>query len=158
MVARPQKPAWLVTLVMAWAAFVAQVVPQAWGGDCDRGCCAAQSPDCCAVAVGSPRSTSRVAPAEAETGCPLCAATSGRGLTPIDESPCHCQLDAKQDQSFAGHGATQLQRDDLPVWGEVADSTQAGSSHGLDASRTYAVASLSIPIRPVRILYGVWRN
>jgi len=155
MVSTWQKPVWVV---MAWAAFVAQVVPQAWSGDCDRGCCAAQSPDCCAVAVGSPRSTSRVAPAAAETGCPLCAATSGLGLPPIDESPCHCQLDAKQDQSFAVHGATQSQRDDLPVWGEVVDSTSPGASHGLDASRTYAVASLSIPIRPVRILYGVWRN
>ena len=158
MVAHPQKNAWLVAPVMAWAAFVAQVVPQAWGGDCDRGCCAAQSSDCCAVAVGSPLSTSRVAPAEAETGCPLCAATSGRGLTPIDDFPCHCQLDAKQDPSFAVQGARPSQPDDLPVWGEVVDSTSPGASHGLDASRTYALASLSIPIRPVRILYGVWRN
>jgi len=158
MVAHPHKAGWLVTLVMASAALVAEVVPQAWSGDCDRGCCAAQAADCCAVAVASPLAISRAAPAEAETCCPLCAATSDARLTPTDESPCHCQLDAKQDQSFAGHGATQLQRDDLPVWGEVVDSTQAGSSHGLDASRTYAVASLSIPIRPVRILYGVWRN
>ncbi len=154
MVAHWQKPVWLV---VACAAFVAQVAPQARSGDCDRSCCAAQETDCCAVAL-PPLSVSRPASVDAEAGCPLCAATSDGRLAQTDESPCHCQLDARQDQSLAVHDARSSQRDDLPVWGEVADSTSLGASHGLGANRTYVVASRSIPIRPVRILYGVWRN
>jgi len=149
---------------MTWAAFVAQVVPQAWSGDCDRGCCAAQEPACCAIEaseLATSVSTLRLAHVpseEAETRCPLCATASDRILSPTDGSPCHCQLDAKQDQPYAVHGAKPSQRDDLPVWGEVVDTSSPGAPRGPDASRTYAVASQSIPIRPVRILYGVWRT
>jgi len=155
MVAHWQKPVWLV---VACAAFVAQVAPQARSGDCDRSCCAAQGSDCCAVAFVPPPSANRVEPADTATNCPLCAAPVSGGPAHAAESPCHCQLDARQDQSLAVHDARPSQRDDLPVWGEVADSTSLGASHGLGGSRTYVVASRSIPIRPVRILYGVWRN
>ena len=155
MVANPQKSVWLV---MACAAFVAQVVPQTWIGNCDRVCCAAQESDCCAIPLAPPLSTARVASAEADTGCPLCAAASDRHLAHTDQTPCHCQLDARQEQSLAVPSARSSQRDELPVWGEVADTTSPGASQGLGSSRAGAVASLSIPIRPVRILYGVWRN
>lgn len=75
-----------------------------------------------------------------------------------DALPCRCQLEARQDQTPTVHEVRSLQRDDLPVWGEVADATPLNASRGLAASRSYAVAAQSIPIRPVRILYGVWRN
>jgi len=153
-VAHSQKSVWLV---MACAAFVAQVVPQTWIGDCDRGCCAAQEADCCAISLAPP-SASRQASAEAAPGCPLCAATSDGHVAHTDQAPCHCQLDAKQEQSLAVPNDRSSQRHELPVWGEVADATSPGASQGLGISRAGALASLSIPIRPVRILYGVWRN
>ena len=155
MVAHWQKPVWLA---MACAAFVAQVVPQTWTGNCDRVCCAAQESDCCALPLAPALSTSRAAFAEADTGCPLCAATSDGRLAHTDQAPCHCQLDARQDQSLTVPDARSSQRDELPVWGEVADTTSPEASQGLGSSRAGALASLSIPIRPVRILYGVWRN
>jgi len=155
MVAHWQKPVWLL---MACAAFVAQVVPQARSEDCDRGCCVAHEPACCTVTLVPPLSTSRTASADAEPGCPLCSATSAGRPALADESPCRCKLDARQDQSLVVHDTRSSQRDDLPVWGEVADSTLPAASQGLGASQTYALASRSIPIRPVRILYGVWRN
>jgi hypothetical protein len=154
-VANAQKSFWLV---MACAAFVAQVVPQTWTGDCDRGCCAAQEPDCCAIPLAPPLSTARVGSAKADTGCPLCAATTNGRLAHTDQAPCHCQLDARQEQSLAVSSDRSSQRDELPVWGEVVDTTSPGASQGLGIGRDGALASLSIPIRPVRILYGVWRN
>jgi len=144
--------------VMACAAFVAQVVPQARSEDCDRGCCVAHETDCCDAAIVSQLTTALAVPADADAACPVCAAQSGGRLAHADESPCHCQLDARQDQPFSVNGGSSPQRDNLPVWGEVADSTLLEAARGLGASHSYAVASLSIPIRPMRILYGVWRN
>ena len=155
MVAYWQKPVWLV---MACAAFVAQVAPQARSGDCDRGCCAAQESDCCAVPFVRPLSANQVEPADTPTNCPLCAATVSGGPAHAAESPCRCEVDARQDQPLSVHGGSSPHRDNLPVWGEVADSTLLEAARGLGASHSYAVASLSIPIRPMRILYGVWRN
>ena len=155
MVANRQNPVWAV---LACVAFVAQVVPQAWGGECGRGCCAAEDPACCSDSIVPPLSISRGDPADAETGCPLCAATSDRSLADTHESPCHCQLDAKHEQSLVLQEARATQRDDLPVWGEIADTSSQGGSRGLAAGQAYAEVSTSIPIRPMRVLYGVWRN
>jgi hypothetical protein len=93
---------------------------------------------------------------DCERGCCVAPATCCQATT--DASPCRCQLEAKQDQTPAVHEVRSSQRDDLPVWGEVADATALNISRGLAASRSYAVAAQSIPIRPVRILYGVWLN
>ena len=149
-----QKPIWLV---MACAAFVAQVVPQSWTGDCDRGCCAAEVGECCTASLAPTVSAAQAEPVEAPAGCPLCAAPLNGNATHAAESPCHCQLDTRQEQPLSVHSGSSPQRDDLPVW-VAADTTSLEALHGLGASRNYAVASLSIPIRPVRILYGVWRN
>jgi hypothetical protein len=152
MVANLQKPVWLVVTL---AAFVAQVVPQSWTGDCGRGCCAADAVPCCPATLETP--------AESPLGCASCSApascsTSSDGLPAhADESPCHCQLDARQEQPLTVHGTSSPQSDDLAGW-VAADTTSLEALHGLVASRSYEVASLSIPIRPVRILYGVWRN
>jgi len=118
-----------IWLVLACAAFVGQAFSWAAPQACSDDC----GRDCC------------VAPAT------CCQASN-------DAPPCHCQLEAKQDQPLAGHEVRSSQRDDLPVWGEVADGTALKASRELAVSRSYAVAAQSIPIRPVRILYGVWRN
>lgn len=122
---RLQKPVWIV---MACVALVAQVVPQASGGGCDRGCCAAESGACCSACPAEPSA-----------------------------APCDCQLEARQDQPLSISQGSTPDRDLLE---QVAglDSASLEAPPVLGASREYAAASLSVPIRPVRILYGVWRN
>jgi hypothetical protein len=134
---------------MTCAAFVAQVIPQAWNGDCDKGCCAAREISCCTVTLG--------APAEADSGCPFCAAPVADSPRDANESPCDCQLEARQEQPLAGDASRLPQPNDLAAWVAV-DTGSLEALHGLGASRNYVSAALSIPIRPVRILYGVWRN
>ena len=82
---RLQKSVWLM---MAFVAFAAQVVPQAWGGECDRGCCAAESGACCSACP-------------AETTAP----------------PCHCQLEARQDQPLFKSSVRTV-----PIYATVVDS------------------------------------
>jgi len=118
------KPVWLV---VACAALVAQVVPQAWGADCG-GCCVAEVRECCAA-------------------CPAETA----------EPPCHCRLDARHGQPLAVDRGTSPGHD-LLGRSVIADSTPFEAPHVLGVSREYVAASLSVPIRPPRILYGVWRN
>jgi len=124
-VGNPHKSFWLV---VAAATLVAQVVPQAAGGDCERGCCKAAARECCA-------------------SCP--AETS--------EPPCHCRLDDRQDQPLSSDRGTSSEPDMLGR-GVVADAISWEVPHAPGVSREYVTASLSVPIRPVRILCGVWRN
>lgn len=116
-----------VWIAMACVAFVAQVVPRAWGGECDRGCCAAES--CCCSA------------------CP----------TAPSAPPCRCQLDARQDQPLAVSNRGTTARDRFePV--AVVESAAPDAPPAAVVSRAHVATLLSVPIRPVRILYGVWRN
>lgn len=117
-----------VWLVVACAALSAQVTPQALSGDCDRGCCAAEDHDCC-------------------TACPAEPAAP----------PCHCRLDARQDQPLAVERSRSPEHDRLGQFA-VADWAAQKAPHGFGVSREFVAASLSVPIRPMRILYGVWRN
>ena len=122
---RLQKAVWLM---MACVAFAAQVVPQAWGGECDRGCCEAESGACCSACPAEPSAP-----------------------------PCHCHLDARQDQPLSGPKGSTPDRDLLEQVA-VLESASLDAPRAIGVSREYAAASLSVPIRPVRILYGVWRN
>ena len=122
---RLQKSVWLM---MAFVAFAAQVVPQAWGGECDRGCCVAESGACCSA-------------------CPVEPAAP----------PCHCQLEARQDQPLSFSKGSTADRDLLEQVA-VVESASLEAPYAIGVSREYAAASLSVPIRPVRVLYGVWRN
>ena len=117
-----------VWLAVAAVALVAQVVPRPWSADCERGCCAAEVHECC-------------------TACP--AETT--------EPPCHCQLDARQDQPLLAHRVTSPQCDLLDQVA-VADWAPTQAPHAIGVSREYVAASLAVPIRPMRILCGVWRN
>lgn len=122
---RMQKPVWLA---MACVALVAQVVPRHGSGECDRGCCAAESRECCSACPAEP-----TAP------------------------PCHCQLDARQDDPLSAPRGRSFDCDLLEQCA-VADLASVEPPHSLGVSREYVAASLSVPIRPVRILHGVWRN
>jgi len=115
-------------LVVAAATLVAQAVPQAWGTDCDRACCVVEDHGCC---------------------------SSGPVETP--ESPCNCQLDARQDEPISTNRGTTSVPDLLPR-GLSVDSTAWEVPQALGVSREYVASALAVPIRPIRILNGVWRN
>ena len=124
-----QKSVWIV---VASAALTAQVIPQAWSGDCDRNCCATEVHECC-------------------TACPA------ETTEPACEPPCRCRLDARQDQPLSVNSGTSPGHD-LLGRGVIADATSLEAPHTLGVSREYVAASLAVPIRPMRILCGVWRN
>lgn len=73
------------------------------------------------------------------------------------EQPCGCQLDAQQNQPLA------LSRSPLPQGIDDALASDVPAARllipqALGGSRGYEAISLAIPIRPARILFGVWRN
>ena len=115
-------------IVLACVALAAQVVPQALGEECDRGCCAAESAACCSACPAEPSAP-----------------------------PCHCQLEARQDQPLSVSKGGTPDRD-LLQHVAVLESASFEAPRALGVSREYTAASRSVPIRPVRILYGVWRN
>lgn len=146
MVPSQKQLAWFVA---ACAAIVAQVVPQPVCQACDRPCCASHSPGLGPKATGL-----GVEPAE---HCPLCTAETHPGRAETSDQPCHCQLDARQDQPRG------QSRESLPTFaaGEAASGLVAERPdvpQVLGVSREYLASSLAVPIRPPRILFGVWRN
>lgn len=107
---------------------VAPVGPQVCGHDCDHGCCLAEVGGCCSA-------------------CPEEAS----------EPPCHCQFEARQDQPLSVHRGASPDHDHAGRATVVA-ATLPDAPRLVGVSREYVAASLAVPIRPVRILFGVWRN
>lgn len=138
-----------VWALAACAALAAQATPQALCLTCDHPCCAAQP--------GGSEPTSPASETASTSGCTLCVAHGGLAPTETNEQPCNCQLDARQEQPLS------LSRSSFP---HHADDAQAIASavvpptvpESLGISREYVAASLAVPIRPARILFGVWRN
>ncbi|MFM7205922.1 MAG: hypothetical protein ACKO4T_04540 [Planctomycetaceae bacterium] len=139
----------IVWALAACAAVSAQVTPRALCQACDQPCCASRANG------HAPRAAA--APDETTGGCPLCAAESGCPLTDASDRPCHCQLKARHSEPLAHSRSTLPSLADgalttgLPALPRVALQV-------LGVSREYLAASLAIPIRPPRILFGVWRN
>lgn len=140
----------LVWAIVACAAVVAQLAPKALCHACDQPCCSGQ-----ASGHGPHAIDSGAAPAG---HCPLCAATADLRLGESDEQPCRCQLNARTDQPTSLSRGTPAPRAD----GESAPGgpavVPAVVPQALGVSREYVAASLAVPIRPPRILFGVWRN
>ncbi|MFM8634698.1 MAG: hypothetical protein ACKOEX_07795 [Planctomycetia bacterium] len=127
----------------------AQFTPRALCQACDQPCCSrladGNTPPDTAAAVEPPG------------GCPLCAAASGQQSPDTADQPCHCQLKARQ------HEPLSLSRSTLPAVSDGALPIGPAflppvAPQVLGVSREYLAASLAIPIRPPRILFGVWRN
>jgi len=139
----------LVWVLVACAAVVAQIVPKAPCQACDKPCCAGQARD--------HGSTTADFGDDRASGCPLCAAAADRSASEPHRQPCHCNLTARHDQPLA------LTRVTLPAVsdGSVAIGLPAAPpvvSQALGVSREYVAELLGVPIRPLRILFGVWRN
>mgnify|MGYP006280967187 CR=1 FL=1 len=133
----------------AWAALVAQAAPTALCSDCDRACCTATT------GGGEPRGSG--AGADVGNSCPLCNDHAARLPVENDRQPCTCQLAARQEQPFAPSRTSPTQpRDDAPAVGPAVVPPLVPPALGI--GRDYAAGLLDVPIRPVRILFGVWRN
>ncbi len=139
----------LVWVMAACAAVAAQATPTAVCFACDHACCKA-------TISGSQHHTT-AANQESASGCPLCAAHANLLPAKTDGQPCTCQLDARQDQPLAlSQNPLQQAADDTPSSEPAAPWSFTPPALGL--SRDYAALSLAVPIRPARILFGVWRN
>ena len=139
----------LVLVMAACAAVVAQATPTAVCFACDHACCKA-------TISGSEHQTTAANP-ESTSGCPLCAAYADLLPAETDGQPCTCQLDARQEQPLAlSQNPLQQAADDTPASEPAAPWAFTPPALGL--SRDYAALFLAMPIRPVRILFGVWRN
>jgi hypothetical protein len=144
-----KKPVWIL---VAWVALAVQAAPSAWCRGCEL--------PCCAVAVHESVGGLPHVGGEPAGGCPLCSSTpTAADSCPVDatDQPCHCQLDARQDQPISPprgiSSAAELSAQTALSAAVVRDVPQA-----VGISREYLAASLAVPIRPLRILFGVWRN
>ncbi|MFM7244211.1 MAG: hypothetical protein ACKO40_08555 [Planctomycetaceae bacterium] len=144
-----QRRTQLVLALAACAAVFAQLTPRALCQACDQPCCASRANG------HAPRAAATAD--ESTGGCPLCAAESGCPVPDTSNRPCHCQLKARHNEPLAHSRSTLLSLADgalttgLPALPPVAPQV-------LGVSREYLAASLAIPIRPPRIVFGVWRN
>lgn len=84
-------------------------------------------------------------------------ATCCHETTSGDTSPCRCQLDAREDQPL-GQSRVTLRTLDPVSSSAVSATATPPVPQVLAVSREYLAASLAVPIRPPRILFGVWRN
>lgn len=138
----------LVCLVAAWAALAAQAVRPAASRGCTMPCCSA------------PADRGGPAPVDSAAGCPVCAGADADDHHPADagEQPCRCQLDARQDEPIATLRGSHPSGDQS-VWQAAAPgAVSTAVPQAVGVSREYLAATLAVPIRPARILFGVWRN
>ena len=149
MVRRRNKFGWLAAACMA---VVAQGLPAACCGACDRPCCSEHSDKYHAAVAEAPADSG---------GCPLCAAattaTAGEQTHDPTDQACRCHLKARQVQPLAP--APDSLRDraagDPPA---ILSAPRPIPPQAIGVSREYLAASLAVPIRPPRILFGVWRD
>lgn len=138
-----------VLVAAACVALVAQALPTVFGHDCDRPCCQAT-----AHVSGLREAEPATIPAG---GCPLCAGVGGQAGSEPTPQPCNCQLDAREGQPLSASRAPLPTFDDA-AWAVVPATAAAPPPRTLGVSREYLAMALAAPIRPPRILFGVWRN
>lgn len=142
-------PRQFVWVLAASAAVAVQIAPPAFCRSCDLPCCVASVDG---LAVGIEPGT------EPAGGCSSCAEPAASSARCSDDAePCRCQLAPRQEQPLSGsrsvsRAVDQADRAAVPAVANL-DVPQS-----LGVSREYLAASLAVPIRPVRILFGVWRN
>ena len=133
--------------LIACAAVIGQFIPASAVWACGKSCCSAQSSETCCQRI----QTTEQAP---DSGCPLCRP---RPTEQRSTPPCHCHLKARHDSAtkVEGCAALDLQCPDHFAIVQVSDESAESSA---ELTRLALAAGETIPHRPPRILYGVWRN
>jgi hypothetical protein len=142
-------------VVVVLTAALAQFVPASLAMSCERGCCStAAGTSCCSQIVP------QIVPQgdQGDGQCPLChAAEAAACVAEPAAVPCHCQLDARDDDAKTADSRTTID-----VGAPLAVAPVASIATPPDAASLLALGSADhvrpALSRPVRILYGVWRN
>lgn len=121
-------------LVVACGTLVAQAAPVSLSRACDQ--------PCCVVSSGTPSG---------------CCAHEDDGRQGTTETPCRCQLEPREGQPSSQPRQAHPSLDH-GLWTPTLASAAPHVPQVLGASREYLAAALAVPIRPPRILFGVWRN
>lgn len=138
-----------VWVLAACATLVAQASPKALCLACDHPCCAAR--------ISGNEPATPASGTASNSGCQLCAAHAGLVSAETNEQPCNCQLDARQEQPLSlSRTCFRQHADDAKAIAPAVAPPPVPQSLGIN--REYVAASLAVPIRPARILFGVWRN
>ena len=145
MASRRQGVVWVLA---AFTALAAQAAPQTLCRACDQPCCASRGSDQCPAVADTARRPAGE--------CPLCAVAVGTSPCAADQ-PCRCQLDGGQERPISAPPGTSL-RFDRADQGVVAVADRPNVPVVSGVSREAVAALRAAPIRPVRILYGVWLN
>jgi hypothetical protein len=136
-----------VRFLVAFVAVAGQFIPASAVWACGKSCCSASaSQSCCKSGLSTEQD---LAPQ-----CPLCRAER---TDPRPAPPCHCHLKARHESATTGSGraALDLQGPDHFAVVQVSDESAESSA---ELTRLALSAGETIPHRPPRILYGVWRN
>ena len=140
----------VVWILAACAALAAQVAPRAFCGGCDQPCCASHERDGCAA-------TAETAALSAG-GCPLCAVAVVPSPCNDADQPCRCQLDARPAQPISAASGSSFPSFDPADQAVVSVADRPDVPVVAGVSREFLAAVRASPIRPARILYGVWLN
>lgn len=136
----------LIRVVVACAVVIGQFIPASAIWACGKTCCSASTSQSCCQRI---RSTEQ----DLDSQCPLCSPQR------IEQSsaPCHCHLKARHDSAtkVEGRAALDLQNLDHVAVVRVSNDSEETSA---ELTRLALVAGETIPYRPLRIMYGVWRN
>lgn len=137
----------LARVVVACAAVFGQFIPASAVWACGESCCSASASQSCCQRI---RSTEQ----DFDSQCPLC------GPQRTEQSPappCHCHLKARHDSATKVDGRTALDLQHLDHFAVVRVSNDSEETSA-ELTRLALAAGETIPYRPARIMYGVWRN
>lgn len=133
--------------LVACAAVLGQFVPAPVVWACGKSCCSASlSPGCCG----------RILSVDQDLGsqCPLCRPHATEQTT---APPCGCHLKARHDSAtkVESRGTLDLRHPDHFAVVRVSDDSKEACA---ELTRLALAAGKTIPYRPARIVFGVWRN
>ena len=134
-------------LLIAFAAVIGQFIPASAVWACGKSCCSASASQSCCQRILSTEQ-------DLDSQCPLCRPQPAeQKSTP----PCHCHLTARHESAtmVEGRAAFDLQHPDHFAVARVSDDSAEASA---ELMRLALAAGESIPYRPPRIVFGVWRN
>lgn len=140
---------YLWAVAAACAAVMAPIPPRSCCGSCEQPCCDSR--------IDGLETSSTAAHDTSPNGCPLCSQAVVEHVDEAGGRACTCQLNGRQDRPASvtpPHRGTDA---DVLLTSAVA-ATLPHVPRSLAVSREYLAVSLGMPIRPPRILFGVWRN
>lgn len=137
----------LCRLLVAFAAVAGQFIPASAVWQCGKSCCSASASESCCQRILSTEP-------DLDSQCPLCRPQPAeQKSTP----PCHCHLKARHESAtkVEGRAALDLQHPDHFAVVRLSDDSAESSAKLM---RSVLAAVETIPYRPPRIVFGVWRN